>query len=140
MNEVILMGRLTREPELRNGSTGTAILGFTLAVNRKFNKEGEEKQADFIMCKAFGKTAENIQRFFTKGNLIIIIGRIQTGSYDKDGQKVYTTDVIVNSFEFSGEKKTKTDEVEYTQITASGATITLTPEQLALEGEEELPF
>lgn len=143
MNEVILMGRFTREPELKFGASGVAILGFTLAVNRKFNKEGEEKQSDFILCKAFGKTAENMAKFFAKGNLAIVMGRIQTGSYDKDGQKVYTTDVIVNSFEFSGEKKTKTDGVEYTQTTESGAIIPLTDEQmkqLELEAEDELPF
>lgn len=99
------MGRITKDLELKYAQSGTAILGFTLAVNRKFNKEGEEKQTDFIMCKAFGKTAENISNYFGKGRLILVEGRIQTGSYDKDGAKVYTTDIIVEAFDFTGEKK-----------------------------------
>jgi single-strand DNA-binding protein len=143
MNKVGLMGRFTKDLELKYGTSGTAFLGFTLAVNRSFTKAEEEKQSDFIRCKAFGKTAENINSFFVKGNLVIVFGHIQTGSYDKDGQKIYTTEVIVNEFFFSGEKKTKTDGVEYTQTTESGAVIPLTPEQLKqleLEAEIELPF
>lgn len=143
MNQVSLMGRITKDLELKYGASGAAFLGFTLAVNRSFTKAGEEKQSDFIMCKAFGKTAENMQKFFSKGNLVIVFGRIQSGSYDKDGQKVYTTEVMVNEFEFSGEKKSNPVQVEYIQTTESGAVVPLTPEQLKqleLEGENELPF
>lgn len=105
MNKTILMGRITKDLEVRMSQSSMALLSFTVAVNRAFKKEGEEKQSDFIMCKAFGKTAENIAKFFSKGALIAIEGRIQTGSYDKDGAKVYTTDVIVDQFHFTGEKK-----------------------------------
>lgn len=129
MNKVILQGRITKDLELRQSQSGTAVLGFTLAVNRKFVKEGEERQADFIMCKAFGKTAENINNYFGKGRLILIEGRIQTGSYEKeDGTKVYTTDVIVDGFDFTGEKKDGTVQGQQTF------------EQLQAEADDSLPF
>ena len=127
MNKTFLMGRITKELELKSAQSGTAILSFTLAVNRKYTKAGEEKQADFIMCKAFGKTAENIARFFSKGKLILIEGRIQTGSYDKDGQKVFTTDVIVDGFDFTGEKKQEASEQ-------------MTFEQAQSTADDDLPF
>lgn len=122
------MGRITKDLELKYAQSGTAILGFTLAVNRKYVKEGEERQADFIMCKAFGKTAENINNYFGKGKLILIEGRIQTGSYEKDGQRVYTTDVIVEGFDFTGEKK----QEESTQTESSFIPLD--------DGEDDLPF
>ena len=107
MNKVIIMGRLTKDLDIRTSQSGTSFMSFTVAVNRAYTKQGEEKQTDFISCKAFGKTAENIAKFFQKGSLIAIEGRIQTGSYDKDGQKVYTTDIMVEGFHFTGEKKDK---------------------------------
>jgi single-strand DNA-binding protein len=98
------MGRITKDLELKYSKDGeTTILSFTVAVNRM---KKDTNEADFISCKAFNKTAENIAKFFGKGKLIASDGRIQTGSYDnKDGQKVYTTDVIVSGFHFTGEKK-----------------------------------
>ena len=97
MNKAILLGRLTRDPELRFAAgSGTAVSRFTVAINRQFKKD----ETDFINCIAFGKTAETISQYFTKGKQIGVVGRIQTGSYDKEGTKVYTTDVIVESFEF----------------------------------------
>ena len=106
MNSVQLLGRLTKDPEVRytQGNTTTAVAHFTVACNRKV-KKSEEQQADFITCVAFGKTAEFIERYFQKGAAIALNGRIQTGSYtNKDGAKVYTTDVIVESVEFAGSK------------------------------------
>lgn len=102
MNNVILCGRFTREHDMRysQGTEPLAILSNSIAVGRKF-KKGE---TDFINVKAFGKTAENISKFFSKGRLILIRGHIQTGSYEKEGAKVYTTDVIIDDFEFTGEK------------------------------------
>ena len=100
MNRVVLMGRLTKEPELRytQGETSTAVARYTLAVDRR----GKEKQADFIQCVAFGKAGEFAQKYFTKGQRVLVSGRIQTGSYtNKEGQKVYTTDVIVDDQEFA---------------------------------------
>jgi single-strand DNA-binding protein len=106
MNKVTLMGRLTKDPELRYGSTNnTAIVKFTIAVDRKYSKDNEERQADFISCTAFGKTAEFVNSYFTKGRQMALSGRINTGSYEKEGQKFYTTDVIAEDIYFTGSKK-----------------------------------
>ena len=107
MNRVILMGRLTRDAEIRysQGESSTAIARFSLAVDRRFRKEGDEQTADFINCVAFGRTAEFMDRFGRKGTKFVAEGRIQTGSYtNKDGQRVYTTDVVVESVEFAESK------------------------------------
>lgn len=107
MNKVILMGRLTRDPEVRysQGENPTAISRISLAVNRRFKREGEEQTADFFNCVAFGKTAEFQEKYFKKGTKVVIIGRLQSGSYtNKDGQKVYTTDVVVEEQEFAESK------------------------------------
>ena len=107
MNRVILMGRLTRDAEIRysQGESSTAIARFSLAVDRRFRKEGDEQTADFINCVAFGRTAEFMERFGRKGTKFVAEGRIQTGSYtNKGGQRVYTTDVVVESVEFAESK------------------------------------
>ncbi|MCD7866830.1 MAG: single-stranded DNA-binding protein [Clostridiales bacterium] len=106
MNKVMLMGRLTRDPEIRysQGESPVAIGRFTLAVDRKYKKDGEAN-ADFVNCLSFGKTAEFAEKYFHKGIKIAITGRIQTGSYtNRDGQKVYTTDVVVEEQEFAESK------------------------------------
>lgn len=105
MNSVQLVGRLTRDPEVRyaNKEKSTAIARFTVACDRKFKKDGEQA-SDFISCVALGKVAEFVERYFFKGSSIGINGRIQTGSYEKGGQKVYTTDVLAESVEFVGSK------------------------------------
>jgi single-strand DNA-binding protein len=101
---VILIGRLTRDPEVRYSDGGHTIARFSVAVDRRFKKENEQA-ADFISCVAFGKTAEFIEKYFFQGNKIVIEGRIQTGSYtNQEGQKIYTTDVVVEQVEF-GESK-----------------------------------
>lgn len=100
INRVVLVGRLTKDPELRYTPNGIASCRFTLAVNRAFKSEGE-LQADFIQCVAWRKQAENLANFQRKGNLIGVDGRIQTGSYDgQDGKRVYTTDVVADSIQF----------------------------------------
>ena len=108
MNKVILMGRLTRDPEVRysSGDSSMAIARYTLAVDRRFRRNGDgEQTADFIGCVAFGKSAEFAERYFRQGLKIVVTGRIQTGSYtNKDGQKVYTTDVVVEDQEFAESK------------------------------------
>ena len=100
MNKVILIGRLTKDPELRfTEGRGMEVSRFTVAVNRQFKKD----ETDFINCVAFGKTAETISQYLTKGRQIAVTGSIRTGSYDaQDGTKRYTTDVAVESFEFIG--------------------------------------
>ena len=113
MNKVILQGRLTRDVELRysQGENATAVARNSLAVDRRFKRQGEEQTADFINIVAFGKTAETLEKYTHKGSKITICGRIQTGSYtNKEGQKVYTTDVIVEEFDFC-EKKGETGAV-----------------------------
>lgn len=106
MNKVILMGRLTRDPEVRysQGERQTAVARYSLAVNRTFKREGDP-DADFINCVAFGRQAEFAEKYFRRGIRIVITGRIQTGSYtNRDGVKVYTTDVIVEEQEFAESK------------------------------------
>ena len=108
MNKVILMGRLTKDPDVRytQAEQPMTIARYTLAVNRRFRKEGEA-QADFITCVAFGKNAEFAEKYLHQGTKILVSGRIQTGSYtNRDGQKVYTTDVVVEEQEFAETKKT----------------------------------
>ena len=106
MNTVILMGRLTRDPEVRytQGPEPMAVARWSLAVDRRYKKNGEQ-ETDFISCVAFGKTAELVEKYCHKGMKICVSGRIQTGSYtNKDGIKVYTTDVIVDNVEFAESK------------------------------------
>lgn len=110
MNKVILMGRLTRNPEIRysSGENSVAVGRFNLAVDRRFKKEGEQ-QADFISCVAFGKIAEFMEKYTRQGMKLVIEGRIQTGSYtNRDGNKVYTTDIVVENAEFAESKKSET--------------------------------
>lgn len=108
MNKVILIGRLTKDPELNFAAgSGTAVCRFGLAVTRPFKKD----ETDFINCVAFGKTGETIAQYLTKGRQLAIVGNIRTGSYDaKDGTKRYTTDVVVESFEFIGQGKQEQKE------------------------------
>ena len=100
MNNVILIGRLTRDPELRYTTSQMAVATFTLAIDRP-TKADREKETDFPRIKAFGKTAENCEKYLAKGRMVAVQGSIQTGSYeDKDGKRVYTTDVLANRVEF----------------------------------------
>lgn len=106
MNKVILMGRLTRDPEVRytDGANLTAIASYTLAVDRKFKRDGEPT-ADFIRCIAFGRSAEFAEKYLQKGIKMVISGRIQTGSYtNRDGVKVYTTDIVIEEQDFAESK------------------------------------
>lgn len=109
MNKVVLMGRLTKDPVLRYSNQGPeqmAITNFTLAVDRRRRDPNGEQQADFIPCTAFGKGGEFAANYFKQGMRVLISGRIQTGSYtNRDGQKVYTTTVIVEEQEFADSKK-----------------------------------
>lgn len=137
MNSVQLTGRLTRDPEVRYTDGGSTIARFTLAVNRRFKSESGP-DADFISCVAFGKTAEFIEKYFTKGRKMDLNGRIQTGSYtNKDGQKVYTTDIVVENVEF-GESKNAQGNNSNSSYDSSGVDdgFMNIPEGI----DEELPF
>lgn len=146
MNKVTLMGNLTKDPEVRygQGENSTAVARYTLAVNRRFKREGDAA-VDFINCVAFGRAGEFAEKYLKKGTRIIVSGRIQTGSYtNKDGIKVYTTDVIVDDHEFAGGKPSSDSEAS----SASNAPSNPNP-TVAAEGgfvnipdgiDEELPF
>ena len=104
MNKVILCGRLTKDSEIRNADSEKKVARCTLAVNRNYKREGDEPNADFIGLVAFKNQADFLEKYGRKGTKFIVIGRIQTGSYDKDGTKIYTTDVIVENLEFAESK------------------------------------
>ena len=104
MNRAVLVGRLTRDPELRFTQTGIAVANFTIAVNRRFAREGEQG-ADFIPVIVWQKAAENVAKYLNKGSQVAVEGRIQTSSYDnKEGQKVYRTEIVADQVEFLGTK------------------------------------
>ena len=144
MNKVILMGRLTRDAEVRysQGDASTAVARFSLAVDRRFRRDGDDQSADFIGCVAFGKTGEFLERYGRKGTKFLVEGRIQTGSYtNKDGQRVYTTDVVVENLEFA-ESKASSDNSGYVPANrpspsgAAGDGFMNIPDGI----DEELPF
>ena len=151
MNKVVLVGRLTRDPEVRysQGDSATAVARYTLAVDRRFRRDGEPT-ADFIPCVIFGRSAEFAEKYFHQGTRISISGRIQTGSYtNKDGQKVYTTDVVVEEQEFA-ESKASSDSyaAAHPRTEAAPATSMPSPSAASADGfmnipdgiDEELPF
>lgn len=113
LNKVMLMGRLTRDPDIRysnNNNEAVCIARYTLAVDRRYNKNGEQG-ADFIECVAFGKAGEFAEKYLHQGTKMVIVGRLQTGSYtNKDGQTVYTTDVIIEEQSFAESKKSESTE------------------------------
>lgn len=148
MNKVVLLGRLTRDPEIRTaaGESGTTIARFTLAVNRRFRRDGEPN-ADFISCVAFGRTAEFIEKYITKGRQICVSGRIQTGSYtNKDNQRIYTTDVVVEEVDFADSRRddAATDAPAADPAGAMPAPQTAAaPNDTGLDGfvaDEDIPF
>lgn len=136
MNIVCMTGRLTRDPDVRysQGQQAMAIVRFTIAVDREYKKDGQPS-ADFPSCVAFGKTAEFIEKYVKKGTKLEITGRIQTGSYtNKNGEKVYTTDIAVDRASFAESKKANGDQAQATQP-AEPEFMDLQPGQ-----EEDLPF
>lgn len=136
MNSVQLIGRTTRDIDLRyTAQTQTAVGTFTLAVNRMRKEDG----ADFIHCKVWGKRAEVMEQFIKKGNMVAVSGRIETGSYtNKDGQTVYTTEVVVDSFDFI-EPRRQTEQTEQTDEPPITATDGEHQEEYAYL-DDDLPF
>lgn len=121
LNNVILMGRITQELELKQTQSGTAVLSFTLAVEQSFAKKGEEKKADFISCVAWKNQAEFISKYFSKGKMIAIVGNLRTRNYeDKNGSKHYVTEVYVDSVSFTGEPKQGVNSSSSVPPTTSG--------------------
>lgn len=143
MNRVVLMGRLTKDPDVRytQGQQQMAIARYTLAVDRRRSKADKDgQQADFISCVAFGKSGEFAEKYLKKGTKIVVSGRIQTGSYtNKDGQKAYTTDVVIEDQEFAESKNSAPDK----QDAANNGTAMGTNDgwmNIPDGAQEELPF
>ena len=134
INKVVLLGNLTKDPELRYApGTGTAVCRFTLAVQRAFKKD----EADFINCVAFGKSGEFAEKYLKKGTKVAVVGRIQTGSYtNKDGQKVYTTDVVVEEQEFAESKNSGSSDNNQSAPANKNTDFMNIPDGI----DEELPF
>jgi single-strand DNA-binding protein len=143
MNKVILMGRLTRDPETRvsTGDTATTVARYSLAVDRRFKRDGDQT-ADFINCVAFGKTGEFAEKYFRKGMKIAVVGRLQTGSYtNKEGQKVYTTDVVIEEQDFAESKgASEGSSNSYHQQSAPSSAVGDGFMKIPDGIEEELPF
>ena len=143
INRVVLVGRLTRDPELRKTQSGTSVCSFTMAVGRRVSTQGQP-DADFINCVVFGKSAEFTERYFRQGVRVVVCGRIQTGSYtNRDGVKVYTTEVVVEEQEFAESKNASSANTQSYQAAPAPA-----PSADAGDGfmnipdgiDEELPF
>ncbi len=118
MNVAVLMGRLTADPELKYTQNNIACCKFTIAVNRQYSKE--QKQADFINILAWRQTAEFVSKYFTKGQMIAVQGKIQTGSYDKNGEKRYTFEVVADNVSFCESKnRTQVTNEDYEEIVAT---------------------
>ena len=138
MNKCTLIGRLTRDPEVRytQGDNAMAIARYSLAVDRRFKRDGEP-DADFINCVAFGKSGEFAEKYLKKGTKIAVVGRIQTGSYtNKDGQKVYTTDVVVEEQEFAESKNSGSSDNIQSASANKNTDFMSIPDGI----DEELPF
>lgn len=141
MNKVILIGRLTRDPDIRytqpnSAQEQTCIARYSLAVDRRFRREGENQTADFISCVAFGRQTLFAEKYLHKGMKMAVTGHIQTGSYtNREGQKVYTTDVVIEEQEFT-ESKAASQTAQQTPAPASEDGFMMIPDGL----EEELPF
>ena len=135
MNKVILMGRLTKDPEVRyTQSNNTLVASFSLAVNRRFTREGEERQADFINIVAWSKLGEFCSKYFKKGQQVGIIGRIQTRNWEDDnGQKHYATEVITEEAYFADSKKENNDTTPFDEFTSQGT-------NFGISDNDDLPF
>ena len=138
MNKVTLLGRLTKNPEIRySQNTNTMIANFNLAVNRRFTKEGEERQSDFISIVAFGKTAEFISKYFKTGLQIALVGRIQTRNYEDDsGRRHYITEVVAEEVYFADSNNKSTADTS----TLNSSTPVIENEEIISNNEDELPF
>ena len=144
INKAILMGRLTRDPELRHTGSGTPVCSFTVAID---NGYGDNRSTDFINCVAWNKTAEFVEKYFTKGRMIIVVGRIQTRTWEgQDGKKNYATEVVASEVSF-GESKRSADEGS-SFASPANATLSDVAEMPAsqdddfvtLETNDDLPF
>ena len=147
MNKVILMGRLTRDPEVRysQGDSQMAIAKFSLAVDRRFKRQGDTVTADFFNCTAFGKQGEFVEKYLKQGTKIVVTGRIQNDNYtNKEGQKVYSVQIMVEEIEFAESKNAAANSGSSFQTPTMGNTEPMAPEEGFMnipDGiESSLPF
>ena len=134
INKVILMGRLTRDPELRHTSSGTPVCSFSIAIS---NGYGENQTTDFINCIAWNKSAEFVEKYFTKGRMIIVIGRLQTRTWEgQDGKKNYATEVVASEVSFGESKK----NAEESYVPSAGVPDDSEGEFVPLEHDDDCPF
>ena len=149
-NQVVLVGRVVKELDLKYTQSGKAVARFNLAVNRDFKDANGDSQADFPSCQVWGKTAEVMADNLRKGSLIDVTGRIQTGSYEKDGQRIYTTDVVVEKFHFleakndnanrsSGQSNNRAKQQGFDEFNQSAYPFSSTGESIDI-GDDDLPF
>ena len=141
MNKAILVGRLTRDPELRTTGSGVSVCSFTIAINRRFKNAEGGYDADFINCVAWRQQAEFVAKYFTKGRMIGLCGSIQTRNYDKDGQKVYVTEVVADEVSFvegkgQGDSPVQTIPSNNTNTASFGADDGFIP----MPADDDLPF
>lgn len=141
MNKVILLGRLTRDPELRTTPSGVSVCSFSIAVNRRFAKEGQQT-ADFINCVAWRQTAEFICKYFAKGRMIAVVGSLTTGRYEKDGQTHYTTDVTVDEAYFADSKNSSSNlsDSPVRSDDSNTASFGINDDFMPTPADDDLPF
>ena len=139
LNRVILMGRITQDLDLRTTSGGTSVLTFNVAVDRGYVKQGEERQSDFITCVAWRQQAEFINRYFAKGRMMGVVGSLQTGRYEKDGQTHYTTDVLVDEAYFA-DSKSSSDTSTSAPIQNTTADFGADAGLMPIPADDDLPF
>lgn len=137
INKVILMGRFTADPELKKTGDGVSVIRFTVAVNRPKQKD-KERAADFISCVAFRQTAEFISKYFRKGSAIIVFGTIRTGFYEKDGTRIYTTDVIADEVNFGESRQADNGATDTAPVT--GGSVSAGQGDIAYIDDGDLPF
>ena len=145
MNKVIIMGRLTRDPDVRysQGENPLAVSRYTVAVDRRFKRSADEQNADFISVIAFGKAGEFAEKYLKKGTKVVVTGRIQTGSYtNKDGQKVYTTDVVAEDQEFAESKNSNSGSYDNSNSSSAPSSAPVDDGFMDIPDgiDEELPF
>ncbi len=142
LNCAVIMGRLTADPELRQTPSGVAVTRFTVAVDRSFVKAGEERKADFINVVAWRQTAEFVTRYFSKGSMIAVQGSIQTGSYEKDGVKRSTFEVVADNVSFCGSKsESGTNGAPRTPVAAAPSFSNGSVDDFAaMADDDDLPF
>lgn len=141
LNKAILMGRLTKDPVLTTTPAGLSVVRFTLAIDRRFQRQGEERQTDFLNIVCFGRTADFVSRYFVKGQLAIAVGSIQTRSWEQDGQRRYATEIVADEVNFGGSKKDNPNSTSDGSETVSAA-----PNDdadsgfMPLDDDDSLPF